>query len=95
MPETVALCRGAGWRIYKDMCLAVPMRIVELLPEEQGIVEFDGVRQPVRLSLLDRPSVGEYVIVHAGYAIERLDEAEAQARIEVFAELAGAAAETP
>ncbi len=71
------------------------MRIVKLLPEEQGVVEFDGVRQPVRLSLLDRPAAGEYVIVHAGYAIERLDEAEALARIAVFSELAGAAAETP
>ena len=71
------------------------MRIVELLPEERGIVEFDGVRQPVRLSLLDQPAVGEYVIVHAGYAIERLDVAEAEARIGVFADLAAAAAEAP
>ena len=71
------------------------MQIVELLPEGRGVVEFDGVRQPVNLGLLDRPTVGEFVIVHAGYAIERLDETEARARIGLFDELAASSDASP
>lgn len=70
------------------MCLAVPMTIVEVKDDHCGVVELQGVRRPVRLELLDDPSVGDIVIVHAGYAIERLDQAEADARLELFEKLA-------
>ena len=70
------------------MCLGLPMRIVELANGTEGVAEMDGLRQPVDLSLIDGPARGDYVIVHAGFAIERLDEAEAEARIRLFEEWA-------
>ena len=69
------------------MCLAVPMKIMEV-KEDSGILEMSGVTSEVNLSLIDTPQIGDYVIVHAGFAIERLDEEEAEKRLELFAELA-------
>ncbi|TNF34420.1 MAG: HypC/HybG/HupF family hydrogenase formation chaperone [Deltaproteobacteria bacterium] len=70
------------------MCLAVPMTVVEIAPDGSGVVELEGVRRSVRLDLLEGPAVGDIVIVHAGYAIETLDPAEAEARMALFARLA-------
>jgi len=58
------------------MCLGIPMRIVERTGDD-AVVESGGVRRSIRCDLLRSVAVGEYVLVHAGYAIERLDEAEA------------------
>lgn len=57
------------------MCLAIPMRIVERAGTD-AVAESGGVRKNVRLDLVDA-AVGEYVLIHAGYAIERVEEAEA------------------
>jgi len=72
------------------MCLAVPMRIVALREDGSGVAELDGSRHAVDLSLVESPSRGDYVIVHAGFAIEKLDEAQANERIALFEELAAA-----
>ncbi len=69
------------------MCLAVPMRVTEVADQEL-VVELDGVRQRARRDLLDEVAVGDHVIVHAGYAISRLDEVEAAATMALLAELA-------
>jgi hydrogenase expression/formation protein HypC len=58
------------------MCLAIPMKLIQR-EEIQGTVEVDGVRREVSLLLLDDARVGEYLLVHAGYAIGRVDETEA------------------
>jgi hydrogenase expression/formation protein HypC len=58
------------------MCLAIPMKLIQR-DEIQGTVEVDGVCREVSLLLLDDARVGEYLLVHAGYAIGRVDEAEA------------------
>lgn len=77
------------------MCLAVPMTLVAVDADGGGVVELEGVRRSVRLDLLDGAAVGDVVIVHAGYAIETLDAEEAEARMQLFAELAAVyAAET-
>lgn len=55
------------------MCLGIPGRIEEVKGAE-AIVSFSGTRRSVRLDLLDNVSVGDYVIVHAGFAIEVLDQ---------------------
>ena len=68
------------------MCLAVPLKITEV-NGNQGMGEQNGVKRPVRLELLKDPKPGEYVIVHAGYAIERLKKEQALADIEAFREL--------
>ncbi len=73
------------------MCLAIPLQIRSVESPERGFVDLDGAAQPVDLSLIEDPRPGEYVIVHAGFAIERLDTAEADARIALFRALAAAA----
>lgn len=70
------------------MCLAIPMLVVEVHPDGTGIVELNGLRQPVNLSLVDTVKPGGYVIVHAGFAIETLDETQAHELIELFDQLA-------
>jgi hydrogenase expression/formation protein HypC len=69
------------------MCLAVPMKIVELGADGNAVCEYDGVRRGANVSFLDRVGIGDYVIVHAGYAIERLNVEEAEAQLETFREL--------
>jgi hydrogenase expression/formation protein HypC len=58
------------------MCLAVPMRIVEA-DGPRGVVESSGVRYEIRLDLVGDVRIGEFVLVHAGYAIQVMDEAAA------------------
>ncbi len=70
------------------MCLAIPMRILSVDPDGSGQLEFDGNTARVNLSLVTDPRPGDYVIVHAGFAIEKLDAAEADQRLRLFAELA-------
>lgn len=71
------------------MCLAIPMQIVEVRADKTGLVDLDGARSDVNLSLVADPAPGDYVIVHAGYAIEKLDATEADERLKLFDELAG------
>ncbi len=66
------------------MCLAVPMRIVELRDGNIATVELDGASCRVDVSLIDDPKKGDFVIVHAGFAIERLDTDDADERLELF-----------
>ncbi len=66
------------------MCLAVPMQIVKILDNGRGIVRQDDLEAEVDLSLVEKPGEGDYVIIHAGYAIEMLDLEEAQQRLELF-----------
>ena len=51
------------------MCLAIPARLVELLPGEQAIVNLGGIRKTVSIALIDDAQVDDYVIVHVGHAI--------------------------
>jgi hydrogenase expression/formation protein HypC len=70
------------------MCLAIPGKVVETYREHDllmGAVDFGGVRKQVCLEHLPELAVGDYVLVHVGFAISRIDEAEAQ---QVFAFLA-------
>jgi len=67
------------------MCLAIPARVVELPAEDMAIVELGGVRKEVSLALVDDVAVGDYVIVHVGFALSRLDPEEAAKTLELFA----------
>jgi hydrogenase expression/formation protein HypC len=69
------------------MCLAVPMKLVERR-EALGVAELDGVRREVSLMLQPDAKLGDYVLVHAGYVIGTVDEAEAQATIELLRQVA-------
>lgn len=70
------------------MCLAIPMRVAELLDGERARVEAGGVENAVSLALVDGVAVGDYVIVHVGFAIAQLDAAEAEKTLALFAEIA-------
>ncbi|MCL1979981.1 MAG: HypC/HybG/HupF family hydrogenase formation chaperone [Proteobacteria bacterium] len=74
------------------MCLAIPMQVValdggsdEVLDPQVALVENDGVRKAIRLEMADRlPMVGEYVIIHAGFAIRTLTAEEAEYNLELM-----------
>ena len=68
------------------MCLAIPTRVVELLPDNQALVDLGGVRKAISLELVDGVAVGDYVIVHVGYALTRLDPDEAAQTLALMAE---------
>ena len=68
------------------MCLAIPARVVELLPGEMARVDVGGVRKDCSLALVDGSSVGDFVVLHVGYAIQRLDATEAERTLALFAQ---------
>jgi hydrogenase expression/formation protein HypC len=68
------------------MCLAIPARVVELQGNDTAIVDLGGVRKDVSLALVEDVAVGDYVIVHVGYALTRLDPEEAEKTLAVMAE---------
>jgi len=70
------------------MCLAIPMKIVELKDNDIAVVESNEAKVRISTSLLKEPAVGDYVIIHAGFAIEKLDKKEADIRIDLYKELA-------
>ena len=72
------------------MCLAVPGKIVDVR-EEQGTrmatVDFDGIRKEICLAYLPDAEVGDYAIIHVGFAISKVDEASARETLQMFREL--------
>ena len=68
------------------MCLAIPMKLMEI-KGDKGIVELSGVKKEVSLSLLDDVNEGDYLIIHAGFAIQRLDEEEAKETLKIWEEI--------
>jgi hydrogenase expression/formation protein HypC len=67
------------------MCLAIPVRVVELLGDSAALVDLDGIRKEISLALVDGVAVGDYVIMHVGYALARLDPVEAERTLALFA----------
>lgn len=68
------------------MCLAIPARVVEIAGGDQAIVDLGGVRKNISLALVEDVQVGDYVIVHVGYALTRLDPEEAEKTLTLMAE---------
>lgn len=68
------------------MCLAVPMRILEMT-DQVAVCEIDGVRREASLMMLDDAAVGDFVLIHAGFAIAKLDPGEAEATLQLFREV--------
>ena len=69
-----------------QMCLAIPVRIVEVLPDEMAKVSLDGVVRTVSTALIENPEVGDYVVLHVGYALAKIDPEEAERTLEMLAE---------
>ena len=68
------------------MCLAIPARVVDIGANDQAIVDLGGVRKEISLSLVENVHVGDYVIVHVGYALTRLDPLEAERTLALMAQ---------
>ncbi len=73
------------------MCLAIPVRIVEILPDDMAKVSLDGVVKTVSTALIENPTVGDYVVLHVGYALSKIDPEEAERTLEMLAEAGEAA----
>lgn len=71
------------------MCLAIPLRLVEINGKD-AVGEASGIRRQIRVDFLKNPAVGDYVIVHAGFALERLDEKQALQNLQALQEVADA-----
>jgi hydrogenase expression/formation protein HypC len=69
------------------VCLAIPVRVMALLEHGWAEADIGGVVTRVSTALIDEVAVGDYLIVHAGFAITRLDVAEAEKTLALFAEI--------
>jgi len=70
------------------MCLALPARVVALDKDaDLATVDMDGVKKDVSLALVDGVELGDYLLIHVGYALQRLSEAEAAQTLALFDEL--------
>ena len=78
------------------MCLAVPMKVIEIqgdpddfLAGQIAVVDVDGIKKETRLDIVDRwPELGDYLIIHAGFAIHTLEPKEAEINIGLMREMA-------
>ena len=71
------------------MCLAIPLQLIEI-NGSTAVGEAMGMRREIRVDFIDKPRIGDYVIVHAGFAIERLPEQQALDDLEAWEDLRNA-----
>ena len=69
------------------MCLAIPAQITKILDHQRAIVNLGGIEKEISTALLERVAAGDYVILHVGYALTRLDEHEAQKTLSLFSDM--------
>ena len=67
------------------MCLAIPVQVSEILPDEMARVSLDGVVKIVSTALVEDLRVGDYVVLHVGYALAKIDPDEAERTLELLA----------
>lgn len=67
------------------MCLGVPMQ-VKAIEKDMAVCEIDGVQREASLMMIDDVQVGDYVLIHAGFAIEKIDEQEANLTLQALRE---------
>ncbi len=73
------------------MCLALPALVKELLADDNALVELGGVTKEISLSLVEDVTAGDYVIVHVGFALSKVDPGEAAKTLALFDEMAAIA----
>ena len=76
------------------MCLAIPVQITELIDGNRALASAGGIVREIDTTLVDDLQVGDYVILHVGFALSKLDEAEAQQTLQLMAEIGVTAAAT-
>ena len=75
------------------MCLAIPAEVTAILPDDMAIVSIDGVSKEVSVALIEDLAVGDYVIIHVGYALAKIDPDEAMRTLELMQQLGAQAQE--
>jgi len=68
------------------MCLALPVRVVEVGADEMATIDLGGIRKQISLALVEDVRAGDYVILHVGYALSKLDAHEAEKTLALFRE---------
>ena len=76
------------------MCLAVPAKILAITPDQLATVDFGGVQRVISVQLLPEARVGDYVLIHTGFAIGVIDETEAQETLSLLREMEATALNT-
>ena len=72
------------------MCLAIPTQIITVSADQQGAtVSIDGIQREISLALVEEIAVGDYVLLHVGYALSKVDTVEAEKTLALFAEMKG------
>jgi hydrogenase expression/formation protein HypC len=69
------------------MCLAIPAKIIHLLDQQSAIVQVGGIEKKISTALVENIAVNDYVIIHVGFALTKLDEVEAEKTLVIFKEL--------
>ncbi|MDD2889646.1 MAG: HypC/HybG/HupF family hydrogenase formation chaperone [bacterium] len=69
------------------MCLGIPVEVVKINDEETALIELTGVQKEINIQLVPQVKIGDWVILHAGFAIEIIDEKEAEKTLDSFREL--------
>ncbi|UVO30645.1 HypC/HybG/HupF family hydrogenase formation chaperone [Bradyrhizobium arachidis] len=69
------------------MCLAIPAAVTKILPDEMAVVSIDGVSKEISIALIEDLAVGDYVIIHVGYALTKIDPEEARRTLDLLREL--------
>lgn len=70
------------------MCLAIPAQVIELLPDDMARISLDGVSKIVSVALVENVAVGDYIVLHVGYALAKIDEEEAERTLALLREAA-------
>jgi hydrogenase expression/formation protein HypC len=73
------------------MCLAIPARVVEILDDAMARIDMDGVSKIISVALVDELAIGDYVVVHVGYALSKIDPGEAERTLALLRDAAEAA----
>ncbi|MGV8935667.1 MAG: HypC/HybG/HupF family hydrogenase formation chaperone [Allorhizobium sp.] len=74
------------------MCLAIPVQVTEVLPDNMAKVTLDGVSKVISTALIDDVQLGDYLVLHVGYALARIDPEEAEHTLALIREMAEGAA---
>lgn len=69
------------------MCLALPAQITAVKPQQKAVVNIGGIEKEISTALIDEVAVGDFVIIHVGYALTKLDEQEAKKTLKLFEEM--------
>lgn len=68
------------------MCLAIPAEVTKILPDDMAVVSIDGVSKEISVALIEDLAVGDYVIIHVGYALTKIDPVEAKRTLDLLQE---------